>query len=583
MSTLRRHSTLSSLILMNLLVISIGLTTQLWADESAAERLRQHLAVGEFGVAKAIAARDLHPAQRAAWLERIAHAQAAGGARRASLLTAASIPDGHHRAKLMGDIRRPMGRRGGGVEPDWDALIDMIKTTIAPETWDDAGGNGSISEGDFPGGVYVDANGQLQKLVTHDNWGRLATLHTRAKQLSANRDADLPSPLRIVSLTRLEREAQMRWASQQEIDDTMHSLAGLNRIQYLLVFPKTGDIAIAGPAGAWNIDDEGRWVSEDSGRPVLRLDDLVVLLRNAMGTHQGRFSCSIDPVRENLAKTQQYLKKTGKSKLRAGRRAREKWLTGLQDTLGEQNIRVEGIDPGSRAARVLVEADYRMKLVGMGLEETTTEVVSYLDSIELGPGQSPPPLSVLRWWFTLNYEAIRRSKSGHAFELVGPGVKVLSENELLTLQGERQPTGQSEELSSRFARSFTENFQQLAIQYPIYAELRNLFDLALAAAIIRNEDLAGQVGWQLAHFGVPEHYQIQLERPAKTVRTVVNHRIINRVHIVAGVSGGISVNTQNLVSSNGFVSNATHQLLDANHHAATPQTSAPERWWWDAK
>ena len=297
----------------------------------------------------------------------------------------------------------------------------------------------------------------------------------------------------------------MRWASQQEIDDTMHSLAGLNRIQYLLVFPKTGDIAIAGPAGAWNIDDEGRWVSEDSGRPVLRLDDLVVLLRNAMGTHQGRFSCSIDPARANLATPQQYLKETGKSKLRAGRRAREKWLTKLQDTLGEQNIRVEGIDPGSRAARVLVEADYRMKLVGMGLEETTTEVVSYLDSIEMGPDQSPPPLSVLRWWFTLNYEAVRRSKSGQAFELVGPGVKVLSENELLTLQGERQPTGESEELSSRFARSFTENFQQLATQHPIYAELRNLFDLALAAAIIRNEDLAGQTGWQMAHFGVPEH------------------------------------------------------------------------------
>ena len=192
MSTLRHHSTLSSLILINLLVISIGLATQLRADESAAERLHQHLAVGEFGVAKAIAARDLHPAQRAAWLDRIAHAQAASGARRASLSTAASISDGHHRAKLMGDIRRPAGRRGGGVEPDWDVLIDLIKNTIAPTTWDDAGGTGTIAEGDFPGGVYVDTNGQLQKLVTYDNQDGLATLHARAKQLSAYRYVDLP-------------------------------------------------------------------------------------------------------------------------------------------------------------------------------------------------------------------------------------------------------------------------------------------------------------------------------------------------------------------------------------------------------
>ncbi|MFZ5832237.1 MAG: type II secretion system protein GspD, partial [Planctomycetota bacterium] len=38
------------------------------------------------------------------------------------------------------------GGLGGGVEPDFDALIELITTTIAPTTWDDVGGPGSIAE-----------------------------------------------------------------------------------------------------------------------------------------------------------------------------------------------------------------------------------------------------------------------------------------------------------------------------------------------------------------------------------------------------------------------------------------------------
>ena len=38
------------------------------------------------------------------------------------------------------------------------------------------------------------------------------------------------------------------------------------------------------------------------------------------------------------------------------------------DALGRQDITMYGIDPRTHAGRVLVEADYRMKLVGIGLE-----------------------------------------------------------------------------------------------------------------------------------------------------------------------------------------------------------------------
>ena len=44
-------------------------------------------------------------------------------------------------------------------------------------------------------------------------------------------------------------------------------------------------------------------------------------------------------------------------------------------------------------------------------------------------------MNVLRWWFTMNYKAVAAAAGHDAFEIRGQGVKVLSENELLTEQG----------------------------------------------------------------------------------------------------------------------------------------------------
>src|SRR5207253_8710139 len=131
--------------------------------------------------------------------------------------------------------------------------------------------------------------------------------------------------------------------------------------------------------------------------------------------------------------------KWSKEPLKPGHRA--KWLAEFRDEMGRQDIEVNGIDRRTRAARVMVEADFRMKLVGIGLEEGTLGVQSYLASIEIGKDGKPPPMNVLRWWFTLNYDALSATESRDAFELRGPGVKVLSENELLTERGERVHTG----------------------------------------------------------------------------------------------------------------------------------------------
>jgi hypothetical protein len=196
---------------------------------------------------------------------------------------------------------------------------------------------------------------------------------------SSGRDVRQSSALRKISLVRLERQAQILAAQGLPPTEEMQTLGGLQRIKYVLVYPEQGEIVLAGPAGPWRRDQEGRVVSQDTGRPVLRLDDLIVVLRQMMSKGDGQFGCNITPTQASLADVKTFVSESNKTPLKPWQR--EGWLKQLREKLGKQDIEVYGIDPRTRAGLVLVEADYRMKLVGMGLEESVPGVSSYLDSI----------------------------------------------------------------------------------------------------------------------------------------------------------------------------------------------------------
>ncbi|HEY5315880.1 MAG TPA: DUF1598 domain-containing protein, partial [Pirellulales bacterium] len=290
-----------------------------------------------------------------------------------------------------------------------------------------------------------------------------------------------------------------------------------------------------------------------------------------------RFGCTITPTQEALARTQQFVADSSRKPLAAGKRGL--WLRELREKLGAQEVAVQGIDPRSRVAQVLVEADYRMKLVGIGLEEGTLGVPSYLDMIHVRPGEAPPAMDVLRWWFTMNYQAVLASPDRQMFQLRGTGVKVLSENELLNELGGRVHTGQSDALNQQFADNFTAHFADLAARYPVYAELQNIFDLALVSALIKTEGLAERVGWHLTCFKDPSQYPVSQGQAPRAVETVINHRVVNRVHVLAAVSGGVSIDPAPLVSGDAIQLDRQGRLQSA--YRLTPAPPVKDRWWWD--
>jgi len=565
-------------------LISTGWSESCCIAADTAKTIQAHLDAGEFGPALALAKTLPDPIQKDQWQARIAATQAAAGARYAALQTGSAIRQDTLRSQAFDSIfsTSPKSGRGGAGAADFDALMDLISSTIAPDSWDEVGGPGAMDE--FAGGVFADPAGVMRRLVTVERGRSLIDVRTEAADSIKGSAVAVTSELRKVSLPRLERELQIARARGESPSEAMLCLGGIYKIQYVLVYPESGDLVIAGPAGPWTTDAEGRRVNVETGRPVLHLDDLVVTLRNAYDK-ESAFGCSINPRRENLAGTQAYLAESAKTPLQPTAAARKRWLDGIREALGRQDIVVYGIDARTRAARVIVEADYRMKLIGMGIEEGVLGVPSYLSLVKIGPDGAPPSMNVLRWWFSMNYEAIGATKSRDAFEILGQGVKCQSENEMLTERGDRVHTGKADEPNTTYARNFTKEYPNLARKYPIYADLQNVFDLALFATLIKGEDLPSRVNWEMTYLGGTEksplpRYDVTLGTAAKEVETVANYRVIDRKHLIAGVSGGVTVRGREVFRP-GFLQDDRDQRAAVARQKSVPKDLPAHAWWRD--
>lgn len=99
-------------------------------------------------------------------------------------------------------------------------------------------------------GVVIDANGVLRMQALPS--AALSGERLRAAVSALPADLRKSSPLRKVSLARLEAELAQAAAAGRGIPDEQKKLAGLTRLQYVFVYPAegggTGDVVIAGRA-----------------------------------------------------------------------------------------------------------------------------------------------------------------------------------------------------------------------------------------------------------------------------------------------------------------------------------------------
>jgi len=425
-------------------------------------------------------------------------------------------------------------------------------------------------------GVIIDAQGVLRTHGVRD--AGLSLERRKAAAATLPGELQKSSKLRMVSLSRLEAEVAKAAATGRGIPDEYEKLAGLTRIQYVFIYPgegsDRGDIVIAGPAEGWITDATGRVVGIETGAPTLLLEDLAAALR-AFPPGQPRdhaLGCSIDPKQEGLAAMQAYLRKLGRINPKAS--STEEIVNGMRQALGTQVVRVDGVSPATHFAHVLVEADYRMKLIGIGLERPPVAMKAWADLASAG---SVAANALQRWFFVPDYQCIRISADDLAIELVGQGVKLCCADEVVLPGGRRMQAEKASGAAKQYADTFTRKYPEIAARSPVYAQLRTLIDLAVAAAYLQEFDAYGRAGWGAETLRSEKTFPIERFNRPTEVEPVIN-AMWRGNRLLTPIGGGVTVQPR-------MALDAPNLLMDEKQNVASAHAAARNlpvgRWWWD--
>jgi hypothetical protein len=384
-------------------------------------------------------------------------------------------------------------------------------------------------------------------------------------------------PLRKVALARLEAELAKRLTDGRGVPDEIQKLAGLTRVQYVFVYPAEGDtpgeIVLAGPAEPWFTDATGRVRGVETGTPTVLLQDLAAAIRCfAPGQPQDRLvGCSIDPKQDGLAAMQAFLRQTGRVNPKA---SVDEIVDGMKAALGTQLVSVQGVSPATHFAQVMVEADYRMKLIGIGLEPTPVKLKTW---IELASAGAVAANALQRWYFVPEYQCVRIAEDDLAIELVGQAVKLTGADEVVMPDGSRLSADRADKASRTFTEAFTRLYPQIAAKSPVYAQLRTLVDLVVAAAYLQEHDAYGRAGWAVATLGDEQAYPIETLPPPREVETAIN-AVWKGNRLLTPIGGGVTMHPR-------LALDPPNLLMDEKGEVSAARAAAKDLpagvWYWD--
>jgi hypothetical protein len=427
-------------------------------------------------------------------------------------------------------------------------------------------GQGGLFRQSAVGGISIDASGVVQDPDVRSMRGLLEEM--RAGVRPAEGDLNAPAEMRKISLRQLELAIQDSLEKGEPLSEEIQFLAGLQRIQYILVYPEQQDIVLAGPGEGWRVDEQANVVGITTGKPVLRLDDLLVALRTVHEAREVGITCSIDPTPEGIQRLQAVL-----DRQRALRSVNPAQLEPvMKEAMGPQVISLTGIPTDSHFARVLVSADYHMKRLAMNIDRAPiSRFPSYLD---LAKNSSEVGNSNPRWWMACNYETIARSEDGMAWELRGQGVKTLTEDNVFEEGGAiRARGGKTSPIAQKWADLMTERYEELGEKNVIFAELRNLMDLCVVAAIIEKYNLRSEADCQLSLlYDSQSPLEFEQWHAPKKIAPVCSFVRTRRGWVVT-TSGGVQVDSW------GVAAQTTTEVPLADLRDRAGPSGAT--WWWN--
>ena len=417
------------------------------------------------------------------------------------------------------------------------------------------------------GGISIDAEGVLRNAKPESKAMLRQALLKEVQKPGA--ELNQPVGLRMVSLKGLEaaiREA--RKDNLGQLPDEIRFLSGIQRIQYVLVFPEQNDVVLAGPGEGWKVDENAVVVGVTTGLPVIQLDDFLVAMRSVNAARQQGISCSIDPTPEGRQNLERYFQ--------ANRQPSPTMVQDIQKVMGPQQITLTGVPADSHFARVLVAADYHMKRIGMNLDKSPVAAIpGYLDMLAKKGGK--PSSATPRWWLACNYEPLLKSEDGLSWELRGTGVKAMTEDDIVSKEGQVAGAGRKGDLAQQWADLMTQHYGELSKKNAVFGELRNIMDMCVIAALIEKEGLATKAGLSIPLLteASSELTTLAWYHVPKTVATQCSFIKAGREYIVTA-SGGVQVDSWGVVAN----SKVQAEVAQVREKAGAPTGKA---WWYQAQ
>jgi hypothetical protein len=109
--------------------------------------------------------------------------------------------------------------------------------------------------------------------------------------------------------------------------------------------------------------------------------------------------------------------------------------------------------------------------------------------------------------------------------------------------------------------------------------MRNLIDLAIAAAFIQEQDYYGKAGWKADVFMNEGKIAVEVYEEPKQVESAVN-AIWRGNELLAPIGGGVSIRPQLALKAENLQKDEQGELK-AKREAVKVEGLAEGQWWWD--
>ncbi len=282
-----------------------------------------------------------------------------------------------------------------------------------------------------------------------------------------------------------ERAVSLRQLSESLAAGKPTRLEGLTRLDGFVTDKENRDIIL--------------WGLSERGQPDLHVQDIVVALRSAYGRYTVKRDgttflvsplISIDPDTAILGQLRELDLMTTNGKKRHAELCKS-----------PQTVRVEGMPRSSRVAKVLVDADYRMKMVSQGtvnLPIKSPFPSSFSERVakwrEEAAERTKSRRFNTRYWFQPGRFTYQASNDADTV-FVDFAQVILNDEDQFLKGGALVASGEIDDVSRAFTCAWTDRMEDIYKAEAIWRDMHNIFRHFAVARIMRDRDVFTQVGF----------------------------------------------------------------------------------------